>query len=114
MAALPHLALAAAIDERRQALDTAAARLEFERLLGQLAHAFLEARTEPAGKAYQNALRDVGERLNFDAVVLLRRDGQALVVTGAWFRHDAYAGPWPIRRPPSPGARARSSPTVKC
>ena len=87
-AALPHLALAAAIDERRQALDDVAARLDFERLLGQLAHAFLDAPTDPAGNAYPNALREVGERLHFDAVLLLRREGQALVVTSAWFRHD--------------------------
>ena len=91
-AALPHLALAAAIDERRHALDAVAARLDFERLLGQLAQAFLDAPTEPAGNANANALREVGERLHFDAVVLLRREGQALVVTGSWFRHDADAG----------------------
>jgi signal transduction histidine kinase/integral membrane sensor domain MASE1 len=99
-AALPHLALAAAIDERRQALDAAAARLDFERLLGQLAHAFLDSRTEPAGMAYQNALRDVGERLHFDTVLLLRREGQTLVVAGSWFRHADVV---PEAREPAPG-----------
>ena len=114
-AALPHLALAAAIDERRHALDAVAARLDFERLLGQLAHAFLDARTEPAGKAYPNALREVGERLHFDAVLLLRREGQALVVTGSWFRHDVGR-----RQRDRAGASlplehgARSSRTGKC
>jgi signal transduction histidine kinase len=97
-AALPHLALAAAIDERRHALDDVAARLDFERLLGQLAHAFL-ARMEPADKAYPNALREVGERLDFDTVLLLRREGQALVVTSAWFRRDVVSE----AREPAPG-----------
>jgi signal transduction histidine kinase/integral membrane sensor domain MASE1 len=97
-AALPHLALAAAIDERRHALDAEAARLDFERLLGQLAHAFL-ARTEPADEAYPNALREVGERLHFDTVLLLRREGQGLVVASAWFRHDVV----PEAREPAPG-----------
>ena len=99
-AALPHLALAAAIDERRQALDDVAARLDFERLLGQLAHAFLDAPTDPAGDAYPDAIREVGERLDFDAVVLLRREGQGLVVTGAWFRTRYRHG----HLPPFPGA----------
>ncbi len=105
-AALPHLALAAAIDERRQALDAVAARLDFERLLGQLAHAFLDAPTEPAGNAYPNALREVGERLHFDAVLLLRREGQALVVTSSWFRHDVIPAQRQSRRPASPGAES--------
>ena len=113
-AALPHLALAAAIDERRHALDAVAARLDFERLLGQLAQAFLDAPTEPAGDANANALREVGERLHCDAVVLLRREGQALVVTGSWFRHDADAGTVTEPCPPSPGARARFWRTGKC
>ena len=99
VAALPHLALAAAIDERRQALDDVAARLDFERLLGQLAHAFLDAPTDPAGNAYPNALREVGERLHFDSVLLLRREGQALVVMSAWFRHDVI----PEAKEPAPG-----------
>ena len=98
-AALPHLALAAAIDERRHALDSVAARLDFERLLGQLAHAFLDSRTEPAGGPYPNALREVGERLHFDTVLLLRREGQGLVVASAWFRHDVV----PEAREPAPG-----------
>jgi signal transduction histidine kinase/integral membrane sensor domain MASE1 len=101
-AALPHLALAAAIDERRHALDAVAARLDFERLLGQLAHAFLDAPAEPAGQAYRNALQDVGERLGFDAITLLRRDGEALVLTGSWFRHGREAGPGTGPTPPFP------------
>jgi C4-dicarboxylate-specific signal transduction histidine kinase/integral membrane sensor domain MASE1 len=101
-AALPHLALAAAIDERWQALKALSARLEFERLLGQLAHAFLDGRTEPPGMAYQHALRDVGERLGFDAVILLRREGPGLVVAGSWFRHPADASTVTGPVPPFP------------
>jgi signal transduction histidine kinase/integral membrane sensor domain MASE1 len=98
-AALPNLALAAAIDERRHALEALAARLDFEQLLGQLAHAFLEARQDPISRSYQTALREVGERLQLDVVLLFRRDGQALVVTGSWFRHEV-AG---VAREPAPG-----------
>jgi len=104
-ASVPNLALAAVIDERRQALEALAERLDFERLLGQLAHAFLAARAEPAGKAYQNALREVGERLHFDSVVLSRREGKKLMLVASWFGREKAAPaeergddfPWGVR-----------------
>ena len=106
-ASVPNLALAAVIDERRHALEALAERLDFERLLGQLAHAFLAARADPAGKAYQNALREVGERLHFDSVVLSGARGRTLIVVALLVRPRRHAPPAEERGARLPLGRAR-------
>ena len=105
-AALPHLALAASIDERRHALDALAARLDFERLLGQLAHAFLA----PPGTR-RRGLPDCAPRRGRAAPPRRRpavpARGLGAHRDGLWFRHDASPAAKKNRGPGFPGARER-------
>jgi signal transduction histidine kinase/integral membrane sensor domain MASE1 len=71
--AIPHLVLAAAIEERRQASSALAARLRFEELLSQLSQAFVHVPGERMGGVLETWVRRVGEQLNVDGLMLYRR-----------------------------------------
>ena len=92
-AALPHLVLAAAIEERHQASKALVDRLQFEELLSQMSQGFLDVPNERMDEALELWLRRAGERLPVDGLMLFRRaerTGQ-LVPRAAWMRPDSLA-----------------------
>jgi signal transduction histidine kinase/integral membrane sensor domain MASE1 len=92
-AALPHLVLAAAIEERHQASKALADRLQFEELLSQMSQGFLDVPNERMDEAVDLWLRRAGERLPVDGLMLFRRAERAnqLVPRAAWMRQDTGA-----------------------
>jgi signal transduction histidine kinase len=92
-ATLPHLVLAAAIEERHQASNALAERLRFEELLSQMSQGFLDVPSERMDDAVEQWLRRAGERLPVDGLMLFRRAERAeqLVLRSSWMRPDTNA-----------------------
>jgi integral membrane sensor domain MASE1 len=70
--AIPLLCLAALIDERRRTQAALTERLRFEELLSRLSRAFVHLPVHALGAAFETWLREVGEFLRLDRLVILR------------------------------------------
>ena len=72
LVAIPLLCLAALIDERRRTQRALAERLQFEELLSRLSRAFVHLPVHALGAAFETWLRQLGEFLHLDRLVILR------------------------------------------
>jgi signal transduction histidine kinase/integral membrane sensor domain MASE1 len=84
--AIPLLYLAALIEERRRAQVALTEQLRFERLLSNLADAYLHRSSPEMDEVFATSLRHVGEFFGLDRLILfdLAEDGKALMVAHAW------------------------------
>ena len=100
--AMPHLVLAAAIEERRQSSGALRERLRFEELLSQLSQAFVHVPSDKMDEAFDRWVCRVGERLHLDGLMLYRQSNSSgdLVLRSDWMRPGTGGNP---RREPEPG-----------
>ena len=84
--AIPLMCLAALIEERRRAEDTLGERLRFEQMLSNLSASFVNLPGHSMDGAFEIWLRQLGEFLRIDHVLLFQfaGDGEELVVASTW------------------------------
>ena len=84
--AIPLMCLAALIEERRRAEIALAERLRFEEFLSRLSAAFVHLPSHEIDAAIADAVRNLGELLGVDRVILLRflPDSGRLAVAHGW------------------------------
>ena len=84
--AIPLMCLAALIEERRRAEDTLGERLRFEQILSNLSASFVNLPGHSMDGAFEIWLRQLGEFLRIDHVLLFQfaGDGEELVVASTW------------------------------
>lgn len=105
---IPHLVLAAAIDERRSTSHALRDRLRFEEFLSQLSQAFVHLPSDRMQPAFDAWLAKVGQWLSVDGLMLFRRapDSGELRLESSWMRPGVGANPVSDPRQEFPWASA--------
>jgi len=107
--AIPLMCLAALIEERRRVESALAERLRFEEFLSRLSAAFVHLPSHELDAAIAVSLRNLGEFLQLDRVVLLRfdRDSRRLAFSQSWAAPGFDSEPQSIAARDCPAAADR-------
>ncbi len=107
--AIPLMCLAALIEERRRVESALAERLRFEEFLARLSAAFVHLPSHEIDPMIESSLRNLGEFLLLDRVVLLRfpADDRGLAVSHAWAAPGLDAHPAAVVSRDCPAAAER-------
>jgi PAS domain S-box-containing protein len=96
---VPLMLFSGLLEEHREAARALRERLAFEELLSRVTAAFVRPPSHRMDEAFEASLRDLGEGLGVDRVVLrsLSRDGEVLHLVSSWARNPGGPAPAAVR-----------------